>query len=154
MWLMLSFRAQDMSPQSRGLLPRLSSRDHSTWMLPHPQLSFCLWHLILGQFQLFTMNEANTRKAITGSQKQRKVQLILFCDSTGQRRGTREVGGGRQPGQRALGERWAPEPGGLCSSCDSAHSSGLEHVSPLCTPAVHSGDSNDTELRGTDGTRG
>lgn len=68
--------------------------------------------------------------------------------------GLPSLGGGRQPGQRALGERWAPEPGSLCSSCDSAHSSGLEHVSPLCTPAVHSGDSNDTELRGTDGTRG
>ena len=79
--------------------PQTPFRDRSAWMLPHPQLSFCLWHLILGLFQLFTMDEANTRKAITGSQKQKKVRLILFCDSTGQRRGTREVGGGRQPGE-------------------------------------------------------
>lgn len=83
----------DPSPQT--LFQRLQYLD-----APPPLTQLLPWHLILGQFQLFTMDEANTRKAITGSQKQKKVQLILFRDSTGQRRGgTREVGGERQPGE-------------------------------------------------------
>lgn len=65
-------------------------------VLPTPNI--CPWHLVCGQCQLFAIDEANTRKAIKWSQKRNKVHPTQSCDSTGQRRGTQKVEGGRHLG--------------------------------------------------------
>lgn len=90
----LGYWATTVLPQSRRQSSAFLLKTGRLRCSPTPNI--CLWYLVCGQVQLFAIDEANARKAIKWNQKHQ------FCDSTGQRRGTQKVEGGRHLGAQRV----------------------------------------------------